>query len=388
MTPSIRYVFLALATSFLFLLLPGGASGASLCSLNQTPCSFGIAYSVGTKAEMALAASTKLVRASPFTTAECTSSTGAGQLETAGGESKSVEVPLSSFAVGGCEFGCPISVLKPGRLSVQSIEGVMNGPVRWSGFELKETCGGFTCILGPEVSKGILLKGGTQGILKFEEAAVPYQSGGAFCTGSQKWTGQYKLSKPAPLYVAGTTSESLSGEGVFCGENTTPCPQIPFTGIYGNGATMSAKLRSGTTSVLNAGFPVIKCEEAGIAAEIENPGGAGEPVVAKVTSLSFGACNCKVSVLKNGRLVGSWTSGSNGALSLNGFEIFSDCGGKECSFAGNVSEGVTLEGSSSALIKAKEAPVPKKSGVEECKNPKWTAEFELTLPKNLFVTKT
>ena len=376
----VRYLLLALSASLLFLMLPSGASGASLCSLNQTPCSS--PYFTGTKVEMSLAAGTKLVRKTSIASFECTSSSVSGTTETSGGESKPVEIPLGSLSVSGCGSSCTLATVKPGRLSVQSIEGVMNGPVRWSEFELKETCPTTSCFLGPEASKGIFLKGGAEATLKFEGAVIPLQSG--ICT-SQEWRGQYKLSKPLPLYVAGSTSESLAGEGVFCNWNSTPCTSTGIFGPYSSGVALSAKLKPGTMSVLDAGFPVIKCEEAGIGAEIENPGGVGEPVVAKVNSLSFGACNCKVSVLKNGRLVGRWTSGNNGSLTLQGFEIASDCGGKECAFAGNISEGLTLEGSSAALIKAKEAPVPKKSGIEECKNPKWTAEFEMTSPKNLWV---
>jgi hypothetical protein len=331
---------------------------------------------------MSLAAGTKLVRTTNVASFECTSSAISGTTETSGEASKPVELPLSSLNVSGCGSSCTLATVKPGRLSVQSIEGLMNGTVRWSEFELKETCPTFSCFLGSEVSKGILLKGGTEALLKFEGAVIPYLSGAA--CGSQSWRGQYKLSKPAPLYVAGSTGESLTGEGVFCRFNLTPCTTLS-TGRYDTGTAINAKLKTGTTSVLDAGFAVIKCEEAGIAGEIENPGGSGEPVVAKVSSLSFCACSCKVSVLKNGRLIGRWTSGNNGSLTLQGFEIASDCGGKECTFAGDITEGITLEGSSAALIKAKEAPVPKKSGIEECKNPKWTAEFEMTSPKNLYV---
>lgn len=378
-----HYFLLALSVGLLFLALPGGASGASLCSANQTPCSFESSYLVGTKTEMSLTAGTKLIRTSAFNF-ECSASTMTGETETIGGESKPVEVPLSGITLGSCGTGCTYTAPKPGRLSVQGIEGVMNGMVRWSNFELKEACPGYTCFLGGEVSKGIFLKGGPEATLKFENAVIPYQSG--VCT-SQKWRGQYTLSKPTPLYVSGSTSESITGEGVFCGRNVTPCTPIGtiVPGVYGTGTPITAKLKTGTMSVLDAGFPVIKCEEAGIAGEIENPGGVAEPVIAKVSSLSFGACNCKVSVLKNGRLIGRWSSGTNGTLSLEGVEIASDCGGKECSFAGSISEGLTLEGSASALIKAKEAPVPKKSGIEECKNPKWTAEFEMTSPKALYV---
>lgn len=387
MKTAVRYALLALSVSLLFLVLPSGATATSLCSANQTPCSFPL--SVGTKAEMSLAAGTKFFRSTEAGIKfECTSSTIGGATETIGGEAKPVEIPLSSFTMGACGSSCSITALKPGRFSVQSIEGIMNATVRWLGFELKETCGAATCYFGPEVTKGILLKGGAEGALKFEEAVIPLQSGSGICAFPQKWRGQHQVSKPAPLYVAGSTSESITGEGVFCGWTFTPCAGFALPlGAYGSGAVLNAKLKPGTMSVLDAGFPVIKCEEAGMAAEIENPGGGGEPVIAKVNSLSFGACNCKVTVLKNGRLVGTWTSGSNGALSLKGFEISSDCGGKECSFAGSISEGLTLEGSSAALIKAKEAPVPKKSGIEECKNPKWTAEFEMTSPKNLYVAQ-
>jgi hypothetical protein len=373
----------AVILSFLGTTSSATAAGAKLCKANETPCSTD--YSTGTELKLSLATGTKLKKPNGVVTNECTASTIAGKTANTGGEATPVEVSLSSLTYSGCN--CSMTVLKAGRLIVENIPGTMNAKVRWTGFELKENCGILgECTMGPEVSKGIFLRGGSEAVLKFEEVVMPELSGTCL---ESKWTGTYSVTSPKPLYVSGSTSESISGAGVACKFELNPCTSFfGIPGPYPTGTPVTASLKAGTTSVLNAGFPVVECEEAAMNGEILDSGTSSEPIVGTWNSWTFGECNCKVKVPKAGTFSIDWTSGSNGALVLSGFEITTNCGGKECNFGSTVKEGVAVIGGGPATITATKAPVPKKSGIAECNSTsEWNAEYEVTAPEELYVSE-
>jgi len=200
--------------------------------------------------------------------------------------------------------------------------------------------------------------------------------------------GTSTIAAPKPLYVSGSTSESFSGAGVLCKAELSPCSFLGATYNYSSGTTVSAKLKTGITSILEAGFATVECAESSMSGEIQDPGSSTEPVVGVWTSWTFGGCNCNVTAPSAGNFSIDWTSGSNGALVLSGFETKANCGGKECVFGSSVKEGITLAGGNPATIKAAAAPVPKKSGIAECQSTsKWTTEYEATAPKPLFVAE-
>jgi hypothetical protein len=333
---------------------------------------------------MGLVAGTKLINQPPFMTIECTASEATGATETTGSASLPVEVALSKFTLSGCSSGCSLSAVKPGRLSVTGIEGTMNGTVRWSGFELKSSCSS-ECVWGGEATKGITLKGGPEPRLKLEKVSIPRQSGSLTTCASMVWTGEYQISKPAPLYVANPSSWSAPGTGVLCPGNLSPC-KFPGAGPYGAGTVVSASLKPATTSLFELGYANVKCEATAISGEVLSSGSSTEPVVGALSAVSFSSCNCKVTTLKTGNFSVSWSSGGNGQLALDGFELQVDCGGKECTLGGSVKEGIAVTGGNPASIKASSALLPKKAGVAECSStPKWTAEYAVTAPKTLYV---
>ena len=373
----------ALAFSCLFAGSAAAATGSKLCSKNETPCA--LDYIAGTNFKMSLATGTKLKKTGGAGEAigECTGSTAAGSTTTTGGEATPVQVSLSSLEFSGCT--CPVTVVKAGRLVIESIPGTMNGKVRWTEFEFKELCGGIIgeCVFGSEVGKGVILKGGTEPVVKFEETAVPKKSGNC---GNWRWTATFAISTPKPLYVSGFNSESFPGAGVLCNFETNPCGV--FAKPFRAGTAFNAKLKVGISSILEAGFASIKCEESAMSGEIQDPGSSTEPAVVVLSSWTFGGCNCKVEAPKAGSVGIDWTSGSNGALVLSGFEIAVDCGGKLCTFGSSVKEGIALTGGNPATIKATAAPVPKKTGIAECNSTsKWSAEYEVTAPKPLYVAE-
>lgn len=396
MQPRLALISSAILASLLMcglLASPAAAGGAQLCFANETPCSSD--YGPGSKIEMALVAGTKLKKYSPSGETlieECASLSASGTSSNTGGETTPVEIPLKTLVVGSCTgLPCTTTVLEPGSLSVESIPGTMNGKVRWAGFKFTETCGSpwpGTCVVASEASKGITLKGGGEALLKFEAVTIPKASGTSQACMDKKWTGTLAISSPKPLYVSGPTSLSFPGAGTLCSAkefNGVPCF---FGKRFGAGTPVSATLKSGTASVLNAGFANIECEGSAMNGELLDPGSSTEPVVGAWSSWTFSGCNCSVSAPKAGDFSVDWSSGSDGALVLSGFEIKANCGGKECVFGGSINEGITLLGGSPAMIKAVGAPVAKQSGVAECESSsKWTAEYEVTAPKPLYVAK-
>jgi hypothetical protein len=361
------------------------ATAPKLCQLNATPCTSGIP--VGTEMKMGLAAGTVLQkRIGETLIGECSGSSISAKLTAAGSETTPAVAGLSSFTFSACT--CTFSVISPGSFSIESIPGTMNGQVRWSGFEFVEVCGSEgECRFGSEVTKGIRLKGGSEGQLRFEEALIPKKSGtGTFCT-NKKWTGTYSISTPKPIYVAGPTSESFPGAGVLCSVGLSSCSG--FAKPYPSGTTLTAKLKTGVPLTLEMGFANVKCEGSSMNGEIQDPGSSTEPAVAVLSSWTFSGCNCEVKAPKSGAIGVDWTSGNNGALTILGLEIAINCGGKECTLGSSVKEGIALTGGNPATIKATAAPIPKKSGIAECNSTaKWNAEYEVTAPKPLDVTET
>jgi hypothetical protein len=368
-----------LAVLFILSLTSANASaaGAQLCSLNQTPCS--AAYPAGTKVELKLATGTKLkkIASGGFFWDECAGFSMSGTTSTAGGATTPVEVPLSTLSFSTCG-SCTTSVVKPGRLVIENIPGTMNAKVRWKEFEFKELCGfPEPCVVKSEVPQRIFLKGGAEAEIRLENATFT-----STACGTEEWSSSSKVTAPKPLYISGATSESFFGGGVLCKGVSKPCSLK-----YGSGTPLSAKLKAGVTSTLEAGFANIKCEESSMTGEVQDPGSSIEPVVGVWSSWTFGGCNCSVTVPSAGNFGTDWTSENNGAVTLSGLETKVDCGGKECTFGGAV-KGITLTGGNPAVIKITAVPIPKKTGIAECSSSsKWTAEYEVTAPKPLYVTE-
>lgn len=369
------------------------ANGAQLCFANETPCSFD--YGPGSEISVSLAAGTNLKKyVGENLIEECSTFSATGETSNTGAEATPVGIVLKSLAISNCSgYPCTPTVHERGNLSVENILGTMNGKVSWGGFKITEVCGSpypGTCVLSSEVSKGIFFRGGSEALLKFEAATVPKTTGTSAACGDKKWTATLAITQPKPLYVSGSTSKSFTGAGTLCKSmefGGVPC-FFSKTFRYGAGTPVSATLKTGTSSVLNAGFPEIECEGSSLNGELEDPGSSTEPVVGAWTSWNFSGCNCSVSVPKAGNFSIDWTSGTSGTMVLTGFQVKANCGGKECVYGGAVNEGITLSGGNPAAFKAEAASVPKESGAAECEGPaKWTAEYEVTAPKGLYVAK-
>jgi hypothetical protein len=183
---------------------------------------------------------------------------------------------------------------------------------------------------------------------------------------------------------AGTASAT-----VVCKTSTSPC-----TSKMAVGEEITASLKS-STAKLEAGFAEINCTTSTIAGKITNAGGSGVEVQGNVTGLTFGGCGtATVTVKESGgvkaKLGLTYTSGVNGSLKVTELVgVAVKVGSTECTYGGEISSGLSANGSTSPTTNATEvasaAPIPKTAGGILCANPsKWTAEYNVTSPSPLY----
>jgi len=158
----------------------------------------------------------------------------------------------------------------------------------------------------------------------------------------------------------------------------------------GKGVTVEAKLVANTKAKLVTSFKTIECEESAVKGETSTE--EAEPLTGPEGSLSFGKCNCTVNVLKAGTLSTTWISGTNnGTLSSNKNETTVVCnsifGSVHCIYATEKTDVGKLTGGTTAVLKA-EATIPRLATDALCsEKSEWSAEYEVTAPKPLFVSK-
>jgi hypothetical protein len=172
---------------------------------------------------------------------------------------------------------------------------------------------------------------------------------------------------------------TASAETTLCAVNTSPCPA---GSAYGTGTTINAQLKAGTHATLHAGFAEITCKKSTVTGKIENattPSG-------KISNLTFTECSGVVKVLKNGSLTAHHSGGGNGNLTATGVEVTVEQAGVHCIYGGNITTGLNLTGGNPATMTST-AKIPLVSGGFFCASPaNWTASYEVTSPKPLFVT--
>jgi hypothetical protein len=358
-------LLLALAT--LAFATTGSASATVLCKTATDPCSGGT-YGKGTTIEASLKAGTSWRLPAGFATPECEEAALKGEVTDPGGEeSASISGPLTSLSFGECNM--TVTVLKKGNFSVSSTSGG-NGTLALEGFEITFFNGVTSCTYGGSASMS--LSGGAMASLK-TSGSLTKVAGSFLCANPAVWSAEYTVASPEPLYVAD------SGYPVLCKTASDPC----VGGVYGKGSVIEASLKAGTKSVLKAGFANPECEEEAIKGEVTNAGGKGTNVSGAVTSLTFGKCNMTVAILKKGSFSIKSTSGGNGTVTLEGFEVTFSNGGASCTYGGSIS--ASLSGGAMASISTN-ASVTRLAGGFLCANPAtWTADFTVTAPEPLYV---
>jgi RHS repeat-associated protein len=202
-----RVAGLAALGALAILAATGGptASATTLCSLNGSPCP-GVEYPSGTKVDGALVSGGKSKFVTSLGTIECTTSTVTGETTSAGGEGKAVEGTIGSLAFSGCKLGetsCTATVVNLPHSASATATEKGNGTLAMKdseGVGATVKCGlVIDCTLSTEEAK-LKLTGGNPAIASAE--AVPLgKLSGAKCPSEAKWSAEYELSQPKPLYV-------------------------------------------------------------------------------------------------------------------------------------------------------------------------------------------
>jgi hypothetical protein len=161
------------------------------------------------------------------------------------------------------------------------------------------------------------------------------------------------------------------------------------TVLYSNGSklgTGTAFEATGTNLVFKMGFATIECSHSEMAGKTETAGSASQTVEGKLSSLSFTGCNGTFHVLKSGKLIFHYTSGSNGTVTSEGTELTIAFSGTSCTYGTPTATNFgALTGGSPATLNAS-SPLTRLAGGFLCANPaSWTAAYTFTSPNPLEV---
>jgi hypothetical protein len=176
----------------------GSASATVLCKKNATPCGGevwgkGQEFKSSSEGELVY----KFKGAFGEYSIACAESTLNGSISNAGGENADVLINIEEFTLANCT--CPqTAVLENGSLAVAWTSGTMNGTLTVANMEVTFKCMGH-CTYGG--GKFGTLTGGVTGTI--DVAATLNKTAGEFaCPTTANLTGSYKVTSPAPFYVA------------------------------------------------------------------------------------------------------------------------------------------------------------------------------------------
>jgi len=181
------------------------------------------------------------------------------------------------------------------------------------------------------------------------------------------------------LMGAGTASAT-----VLCPENKSPC-----SAPYKKGTSIKAQLVKGTKSVMTSGFVTIECTESTMSGKTTSAGGAGQPVLGEITSVTWKNCkttsgsSCTASALKTPWLAEVTGSGGNGTMTISGAAGKFTCA-VTCEYEAKTAS-VSALGGSPARIKATNVSFSRIGGSFLCSSSaSWNSEYEISSPNPLF----
>lgn len=198
------------------------------------------------------------------------------------------------------------------------------------------------------------------------------------------------LASVAAALIAFSAVDLASGT-VLCKVPGTGSPTgttCPAGEAYSAGQELHAVLEPGTTSSLVTEVKTIECSESTSIDDITPE--EGTPLASSGGSLSFGKCNCTVSVLKAGTVWIEWISGThNGTVTSSGHEETTTCstifGSVHCIFVTQGDDLGTLTGGNPATLDIT-ASTPRLTTNALCSSEAtWHAKYEITTPKPLYV---
>lgn len=186
----------------------GTASATTLCTTNVEPCPVG--WRINAEEDSIIEASiintAKLESTSGTTTfATCTVGSMSGKITNGGGATETVSGPIESLTWAPEGAGCSTKVETKtnGSLEIHWISGGNNGTVTALNSEVTVKLFGVSCeYKAPSTGLHLgTLTGGVDPILDIN-AVVTVTTGSSFlCPETARWTAEYTISKPRPMYV-------------------------------------------------------------------------------------------------------------------------------------------------------------------------------------------
>lgn len=188
-----------------------GASSASatvLCKVTpegaNATCPSTQDYPAGTKIESTLEAGTTAILESGSTVLDtCTASTVAGETKTTGSATETVKGPITTLSWGTAATPCSktTDTISKGELEIHWIKGTHNGTLVGKGSEVTINTIFGTCVYGSStgITFGTVESGSPAKIAI--NAVVPKISGNFACPETSRWTANYTVTSPTPLYV-------------------------------------------------------------------------------------------------------------------------------------------------------------------------------------------
>jgi hypothetical protein len=190
--------------------------------------------------------------------------------------------------------------------------------------------------------------------------------------------------------LAALAAMALMGVGTasatrLCPENKSPC-----AAPYKKGTSIKAQLVKGTKSVVSSGFVTVECTESTMSGKTTSDGGAGVPVLGEITSVTWKNCqttsgsSCTASALGTPWPVQVNGSGGSGTMTVSGAAGKFSCA-VTCEYEAKTAS-VAANGGNPARIKASSVGFSRIGGSFLCSSSAtWSAEYEVTSPKPLFV---
>jgi hypothetical protein len=356
-----RFAVLFVLVSTMAVASLGGASGASatvLCKNSGSPCLS--SYGVGTVIEASLKTGTTW-SVTADKTRTCEEATIKGEVTSVSGTPGApVTGTVTSMKVGKC-IG-EVAVTKTGTFSIATTAN--GGKLTLEGFELNLGTG--VCFYGGPATTD-LAPGAMASISA--SAALPKVSGSAICPATASWSAQYTVTAPEPLYLLPEPAAT-----VLCKTASNPCS---LENVYDHGSAVRLELKKESLFTFAWGSPYNACQKVAIEGEVTTYAGGGVDVGGPIKEFSFTNCTKLVTVNKKGTFTVTYTSGSNGTLTLKGFEIND---GVFCTkFTGPASFALTGGATASASIGG---------SVLGCSAEfTWTGAFTVVKPSPLYVSK-
>jgi hypothetical protein len=183
----------------------GSASATVLCKSLSNPCVSD--YPSGTEIHIVQTGEIIIESPSGVTYEECPIQTTKGKTTSTGGLGKAVGIQVEVMTWTNCNN--PINTLVQGSLEIQYTSGG-NGTVTSKGAEWKweiYTSGGlirhdcwYTTGTGTQIGT---IKGGAPATIQVN-VLMKKQAGSIGCWAETRWTGNYEVTTPNPLYIAGS----------------------------------------------------------------------------------------------------------------------------------------------------------------------------------------